>query len=458
MTIRLFDSLTNTKVDVKDLLEGKDVKIYGCGVTVYDHCHIGHGRVFVFYDSLVRALNKFGYNVLAARNITDIDDKIIQKAINSQRSYDEITTLYTQSMRDDVKSLNCHDVSFEPKATECIESMIQMIQKLIDKNHAYVTDDGEVLFSIQTFSSYGQLSGQKLDELNHGSRIKTDTKKKEKGDFTLWKPSKKNEPFWDSPWGRGRPGWHIECSAMIDKIFKSSIDIHLGGADLKFPHHENEIAQSQCCFDRPLSKLWMHIGFVQVKEEKMSKSLGNFVTLKDLLSTYCSNTVRLFYLMTHYRQPLAYSEQVIKTASHTYESIKRSLIFLKDIPFEKRVEVLKKPSRLSLEQYLFDDLNYPELLSQIFVQLKIMRDLPEQQKIDLGIEIQDFIEKVMGLTFNYDVSEIDIPDKVRELAEKRWELKSKKDWSGADRLRRMLNDLGWKVLDKSDNYQLKKDK
>lgn len=456
MTIKLFDSLKNTKVAIEDLFDKDDVKVYGCGVTVYDHCHIGHGRVFVFYDSLVRALTQFGYKVRAARNITDIDDKIIKKALEADQSCEEITSLYTQSMHDDIKALNCHEVAFEPKATDCINDMIEMIKSLIDKQHAYATDKGEVLFSISSFSDYGSLSGQKLDELNHGARVESDTKKKDKGDFTLWKPSKNDEPSWSSPWGKGRPGWHIECSAMIDKLFKSSIDIHLGGADLKFPHHENEIAQSECCFNRPLSKLWMHIGFVQVKEEKMSKSLGNFVTLKDLLGRYCSNTVRLFYLMTHYRQPLAFTDQVIKTAYNTYESLKKSLSFLKDTSPEVKEQVLNRPSTLNLEQHLYDDLNYPELLTQIFAHLKILRTLPGDEKISLGIEIQDFMENVMGLTFNYDEVDLDMPLKVQELAESRWNFKLKKEWSEADRCRKAIDDMGWQVLDKTDGFELKK--
>ena len=309
----LFDSMSAKKTLFVPITENK-VTLYACGMTVYDDCHLGHARVLVFFDAFTRILKAHGYEVTYARNVTDIDDKIIKKANDQGCSWQEIAEQFTQSMLDDEYSLGVARPSYMPKATEYVAEMIQMIQTLMDKGYAY-TQEGDVYFAVQKHPHYGALSKRQLEALNAGTRIEVDARKAHEHDFVLWKAAKEGEPFWPSPWGHGRPGWHIECSAMIQACLGGGIDIHGGGVDLKFPHHENEIAQSECAHDHVLAKHWMHVGHVQINDEKMSKSLGNFITIKQMLHDFNADAIRLFLLKTHYRKPLSYTQERLNEAS-----------------------------------------------------------------------------------------------------------------------------------------------
>ncbi|NBV28361.1 cysteine--tRNA ligase, partial [bacterium] len=354
MQLKLYNALTRDLNLLVPQKEDKRISLYCCGVTVYDHCHLGHGRsVFVIYDVLVRLLREQGYDVLAVRNITDLDDKIIHKAHSQQTSCDLITQQYIQSMRIVMEQLHCQHPDQEPLATESIDTIINMIQTLIQQGHAYVVD-GEVFFEISTFSEYGKLSGQKLEELVHGARVAESTEKRHAGDFTLWKPSKDKEPFWESPWGNGRPGWHIECSVMSEKYLGKEFDLHCGGLDLIFPHHENEIAQSICANDSSIfAKYWMHNGYVTVDGKKMSKSDGNFVTINNLKNNFNGQIVRLSILGTHYRQPLDWNLKILETNKKILENW-----YSLYSPNEDEIND-------ELFNILLDDLNTPKFITNI---------------------------------------------------------------------------------------------
>ena len=305
--LKIYNSITRQKQEFKPINPGK-VGMYVCGVTVYDLCHIGHGRTFVSFDMIVRYLRYAGYEVNFQRNITDIDDKIIKRANENQEDCNTLTDRLIGEMHKDFDALNMKRPDFEPRATLHIAEIIDMVERLLARGHAYIAADGDVLFSVASFPEYGRLSGQNLEQLQAGARVEVDDNKQNPMDFVLWKMSKPGEPTWESPWGPGRPGWHIECSAMNSKHLGLHFDIHGGGSDLQFPHHENEIAQSCCAHDTPYVNYWMHTGMVMIDREKMSKSLGNFFTIRDVLSHYDAETVRYFLLSCHYRSQINYSE------------------------------------------------------------------------------------------------------------------------------------------------------
>jgi len=303
--------LYNTEKRQKEIfkpIKDNQVGLYVCGVTVYDYCHVGHARVMVVFDTLVRHLRQLGYDVTYVRNITDIDDKIIKRAIENQQSIQTLTQRFIAAMHEDEKSLNVLRPDIEPKATDYMPQIEQMIAKLVEKGFAYVAENGDVYFHVKADEDYGRLSGKTLDDLASGARVEINTAKQDPLDFVLWKASKVNEPAWASPWGEGRPGWHIECSAMSTQCLGNHFDIHGGGMDLSFPHHENEIAQSECATGETYVNLWMHCGFVRIDDEKMSKSLGNFFTIREVLKQYHPEVIRYFLLASHYRSPVNYSE------------------------------------------------------------------------------------------------------------------------------------------------------
>ncbi len=311
--LRIHNSLTGNKEDFVPLRAGK-VGMYVCGMTVYDYCHIGHARMLVAFDMVARYLRSLGYRLTYVRNITDIDDKIIRRAAEKEEPIDALTARFIDAMNEDCAALNMIRPDHEPRATQFLPAMIEMIEKLIAKGHAYVVDDGDVMYSVTSFPDYGKLSGKKLKDLRAGARVEVDESKRDPLDFVLWKAAKPGEPAWDSPWGPGRPGWHIECSAMSTKILGTHFDIHGGGVDLKFPHHENEIAQASAALDTPFVKLWMHNGFVRIDEQKMSKSLGNFFTVRNVLKLHDPEVVRYFLLSSHYRGPINYSDENLQQA------------------------------------------------------------------------------------------------------------------------------------------------
>ena len=445
--IKIFNTLTSKKENFKPITE-KHVKMYVCGMTVYDDCHVGHARVLIVFDLIYRWFLNSGYDVTYVRNITDIDDKIIKKSNDEGCHFKELTARYIESMQEDSKVLNIIPPTFQPKATEAISSMIKMISILVEKSFAYVGKNGDVFFEISKFNNYGKLSKKNIDDLDAGSRVKVDDNKKSFGDFVLWKLSKDDEPYWDSPWGKGRPGWHIECSAMSSDILGSSFDIHGGGQDLIFPHHENEIAQSESCHDHKMANYWIHNGFVNVDDEKMSKSLGNFFTLKNVLKNYSGEIIRFFVYKSHYRSPLNYSDQNLNDAKAAVEKIYLALRPYKCIQVDLD---WSKPSLNNIKDALDDDFNSPKAISIIF---ELISELNKSSNENLANEIYSVL-KVIGLMaipqeeFFIKSSKID-QDHIEKLVEKRMQAKKQKDYQKADELRNEIDSLGVILEDTPD--------
>ena len=329
MALRVYNTMTKKKEEFVPLQKGK-IGMYACGVTVYDLCHIGHARSAVVFDVIYRYLQYKGYEVTYVRNFTDVDDKIIKRAQEEGVSTDEIASRYIAEFYADMGALGLKEPTIEPKATEHIDAMIELVQRLIKKDHAYEVE-GDVYFAVESFSEYGKLSKRTLEEMQAGARVEVDEKKRNPLDFALWKATKQGEPSWESPWGKGRPGWHIECSAMSQKYLGDTLDIHGGGKDLIFPHHENEIAQAEGATGNPFVRYWLHNGFVNIDKEKMSKSLGNFLTIKEILKEYHPEVVRLFLLSRHYRSPVDYSTQGIEEAHRNLERFYQTLAGIDEV-------------------------------------------------------------------------------------------------------------------------------
>jgi cysteinyl-tRNA synthetase len=367
--LKIYNTLVRTKQEFVPLTPG-EVRMYVCGMTVYDYCHLGHARVLVVFDSVVRWLQTLGYKVIYVRNITDIDDKIIQRASENHESIEVLTSRYIQAMEEDAAALGVTKPSFEPRATECIESMIVMIGTLLSKGLAYVADNGDVFYAVHHFPGYGKLSGKSLDDLRAGERVEIDTNKRDPLDFVLWKAAKPGEPSWESPWSRGRPGWHIECSAMSGHYLGEQFDIHGGGQDLQFPHHENEIAQSEGVHDHPHPHVnyWMHNGFVRVDNEKMSKSLGNFFTVREVLTRYQPEVVRFFILRAHYRSPLNYSDAHLNDAKNALERLYTALKNYETLQDREKITIDWKNDTYARRfmTAMNDDFNTPEAIAVLF--------------------------------------------------------------------------------------------
>src|ERR1700722_19146330 len=323
--LKIHNSLTGEKEEFRPLL-ANEVRMYVCGMTNYDYIHVGHARMLTVFDLIQRYLRSLGYQVTYVRNVTDIDDKIIERAAANGENWAELARRFTVAMHEDCATLGLQSPDLEPRATEFIAPIIAMIETLIAKGFAYAADNGDVMYSVRKFPNYGQLSGKKIDDLRAGSRVQVEEAKRDPLDFVLWKHAKPGEPSWPSPWGEGRPGWHIECSAMSTSLLGNYFDLHGGGEDLKFPHHENEIAQSCAACDAPFVRTWMHNGFVRVNDEKMSKSLGNFFTVREVLKTLRDPEVlRFFLLSSHYRGPINYSEAQLTQADETLLGLYRAL-------------------------------------------------------------------------------------------------------------------------------------
>jgi len=358
--LKIYNTLTRQKETFKPRSEGK-VGMYVCGMTVYDYCHIGHARVMVVFDTVARYFRHLGYDLTYVRNITDIDDKIIQRANDNGEDFNQLTARFIDAMHEDESALAVLPPDIEPRATQSIESIVAMIETLLAKGYAYVGGNGDVFYAVEKFSNYGSLSGKKLEDLQAGERVDVDAAKQNPFDFVLWKMAKANEPSWPSAWGEGRPGWHIECSAMSTCCLGNHFDIHGGGMDLQFPHHENEIAQSEGATGEKFVNLWMHNGFVRVNEEKMSKSLGNFFTVREVLKQYRPEIIRFFILSSHYRSPLNYSDEQLNEASTALNRLYTALrgIVVPDLPV-----LADYQSRF--EQAMDDDFNTPVAVSVLF--------------------------------------------------------------------------------------------
>ncbi len=361
--LKIYNSLNREKQEFIPLTPGK-VKIYVCGMTVYDYCHLGHARVLVVFDTVVRWLEACGYEVIYVRNITDVDDKIIQRAIENNESIEVLTDRFIQAMDEDAAALGVVKPTHEPRATRYVESMIHMISVLIEKSLAYPASNGDVYYAVHHFEGYGKLSGKSLEDLRAGERVEVDQHKNDPLDFVLWKAAKLGEPYWESPWGKGRPGWHIECSAMCEQLLGEHFDIHGGGQDLQFPHHENEIAQSEGAHNHPFVNYWMHNGFVRVDSEKMSKSLGNFFTVREILEQYQPEVVRFFILRAQYRSPLNYSDAHLQDAK---ASLDRLYISLKEIGEVETSEInWEDVHAKTFMAAMNDDYNTPEAIAVLF--------------------------------------------------------------------------------------------
>ena len=322
--LAIYDSLTGQKRQFQPLVAGQ-VGMYVCGMTVYDYCHIGHARVMVAFDMAVRWMRTLGYQVNYVRNITDIDDKIIARASENNEDISSLTGRFIDAMHEDAAALGCERPNAEPRATDHIDDMQSMIQNLVDNEYAYSANNGDVYYAVDSFADYGKLSKRNLDEMQAGSRVDVDNDKRNPFDFVLWKAAKPNEPHWASPWGKGRPGWHIECSAMSTKCLGHTFDIHGGGHDLQFPHHENEIAQSEASTGCEYARNWMHVGFINVDGEKMSKSLGNFFTIRDVMQKYLPETIRFFLLSSHYRSQVNFSDAALTEAHNSLSRLYHAL-------------------------------------------------------------------------------------------------------------------------------------
>ncbi|MGQ7846265.1 cysteine--tRNA ligase [Granulosicoccus sp. 3-233] len=366
--LQIHNTLNRRKEPFEPLKAGH-VGLYVCGVTVYDECHVGHGRVMIVYDVLYRHLQAKGYTVNYVRNITDVDDKIIKRAAENGVSPTELSQRYIDEMHADERALNVLPPTHEPRATESIKSMVRIIGQLIDSGHAYAAENGDVFYSVKSFAEYGKLSGRKIDELRAGERVAVDEYKRDPLDFVLWKASKPDEPSWESPWGDGRPGWHIECSAMSMDLLGEEFDIHGGGSDLQFPHHENEIAQSEALTGGRFARYWMHNGLVRIDEEKMSKSLNNFLTIRDVLAQYSGEEIRTFIIGSHYRSPLNYTSEALLAAR---TALRRFYTALRGRPVSR--DALKDAATVDsslleadyVERFgaaMDDDLNTPEALA-----------------------------------------------------------------------------------------------
>ncbi len=448
--MKIFNTLTRQKEDLKTVEEGK-VKIYACGPTVYNFIHIGNARPLCVFDVLRRFLEYTGYDVRFVQNFTDIDDKIIKRANEENSTYKEISEKYIEEFWKDVKGMNICEATVHPKATENIDEIINIVSTLIDKGYAYAVD-GDVYFSPKKFSEYGKLSHQPLEDLEAGARIMVGEVKKEPMDFALWKSAKPGEPYWESPWGHGRPGWHIECSAMVRRYLGETIDIHCGGQDLIFPHHENEIAQSECCNGAPFANYWMHNGYINVDNVKMSKSLGNFFTVRDVAEKYGYEPIRYLMISSHYRSPINYSTDIIEQCKASLvrlytcrDNLDFALKNAADGDLSAEVTAMLEKRKEQFITAMSDDLNTADAIAAVFelvrdINTNVITDSPVKGNCEAAAKLFDELCGVLGLV--YERKEENLDDAVEALIAKRTEARKTKNWAEADRIRDELKAMG----------------
>ncbi|OUL59501.1 cysteine--tRNA ligase [Pseudoalteromonas ulvae] len=442
--LQIYNTLTRQKEQFKPMVDGK-VSMYVCGITIYDYCHVGHGRTYVSFDVMNRYFRHLGYDVTYVRNITDVDDKIIKRANENNEQINELTVRMTKAMHEDFDALNILPVEIEPTVTGHMPEIIAMVERLIEKGHAYVAGNGDVLFDVSTFEQYGALSQQDLSMLQAGARVEVDTGKDDPLDFVLWKKAKPEEPSWSSPWGEGRPGWHIECSAMSSKHLGDHFDIHGGGSDLQFPHHENEIAQSCCASGKQYVNTWIHTGMVQVNKEKMSKSLNNFFTVREVLKKYDRETVRFFLINGHYRSQLNYSQENLDQARSSLERIYTSLRGVTPVA----VDLASNEYVAKFRQAMNDDFNTPEALPVIFElakEINRIKDVETQKAGQLAFVLKA-IADVLGIaqqepeSFLQGEQDDDEVAIIEALIAQRNQARADKNWPLADEARDKLNAL-----------------
>ena len=447
--LQIYNTLTRKKEVFTPIHPGK-VGLYVCGCTVYDLCHIGHARTYISFDNIARYLRFSGYDVNYIRNITDVEDKIINRAIENNETTEQLTERTIAAMHEDFDALNMARPDLEPRVTTHMPEIIEMIETLVAKKHAYIAGDnekGDVLFDVSSYADYGKLSGQNLEQLQSGSRVEVDETKRNPMDFVLWKSAKPEEPSWDSPWGAGRPGWHIECSAMNAKVLGNHFDIHGGGSDLQFPHHENEVAQSCCALDTPYVNYWMHTGMVQVDQEKMSKSLGNFFTIREVLANYDAETTRFFLTTGQYRSQLNYSTDNLEQAR---ASVERIYTALRDVPVADDFTLDK--SNVFVQNFckaMDDDFNTPEALAVLF-ELSKELNVAKQNNADNAVELASLLKglgDLLGLlqldpaSFLQGGSDNDEVAEIEALIKQRNDARANKDWALADDARDKLKAL-----------------
>jgi len=451
--LKIYNTYTNKKEQFKPI-EPKKVRMYVCGMTVYDLCHLGHARVLVVFDMVTRYFKSQEYDVTYVRNVTDIDDKIIARANENGEDFNDLTNRFIKAMHEDSKALGVLPPDEEPRATSSMDDIIKMIVTLIEKGYAYAASNGDVYYDVSKFETYGKLSGKIIEDLRAGERVAVDENKDDPIDFVLWKAAKPNEPFWDSPWGKGRPGWHIECSAMSKCCLGNTFDIHGGGQDLQFPHHENEIAQSEAANGEKFVNLWMHNGFVRIDDEKMSKSLGNFFTIREILEKYRAEDIRYFILASHYRSPLNYADTMLDSAG---AALSRLYTALRDIEITEMNDDSNEYVQ-RFEAAMNEDFNTAEAMPVLFDlanQINKLKNSDAVKASALAATLK-FLGNILGLLQddpeNYlksgGSSDGLADDAIDTLIQQRTQAKADKNWGEADRIRDELKTQGVELEDK----------
>jgi len=462
--VRVYNTMTKQKEEFKPLRED-EVRMYVCGPTVYDYTHLGHARTYIAFDVIRRYLEHKGYSVLMVMNFTDIDDKIIRRANETGEDPKELAEKFLKYFLEDMKALKVKSADIYPRVTEHIQDIIEFVEKLEEKGYAYGSNDG-VYFEVRKYEKYGKLSKVNLEDLRKGARVEPGEGKKNPEDFALWKKAKPGEPKWESPWGEGRPGWHIECSTMSTKYLGESFDIHGGGNDLIFPHHENEIAQTEACTGKEWVKYWLHTGFVMVSGEKMSKSLGNFVTIRELLQRYSPEVIRFFVLQKHYRSPLDYTEEGIQHAKNNLERLYNTIENIRiamekaEIPFKWEKEEFKlyetiRDAKKKLYEAMDDDFNTAEAMKPIFevanaVNAYLTRvEKPKESVLRKALEFFRIISEIFGIFEEYfkETKETKEEELIDLLIEVRSALRKQKNFELADKIRAQLRELGIQLED-----------
>ncbi|WP_454969665.1 cysteine--tRNA ligase [Eubacterium sp.] len=454
--MKIFNTMSRRKEEFVPV-DPNEVKIYACGPTVYNFIHIGNARPLCVFDVLRRYLEYRGYNVKFVQNFTDVDDKIIKRANEENSTFEEISEKYIKEFWTDAHGLNFKDATVHPKATENIDEIINIIKTLEEKGYAYAVD-GDVYYRTLKFKDYGKLSHQPIDDLQSGARIAVGDKKEDPLDFALWKAAKEGEPYWDSPWGKGRPGWHIECSAMNRRFLGKTIDIHCGGQDLIFPHHENEIAQSEAANGCMFSKYWMHNGYINVDNVKMSKSLGNFKTVREIAEAYGYEVIRYFLISSHYRSPINYNLEIIEQCKSALERLyncRESLDFAiknakTDIADDEEIISLIDSRKEQFINSMDDDLNTADGIAAVFdlvsdINTKIINKDVSKNVCQKAADMFDELTGVLGLVYNRKSN--DINDDIEKLIEERQQARANKDWATADRIRDELKAQGITLKD-----------
>lgn len=458
--LKIYNTLSRQKEEFKPLHQGK-VNMYVCGMTVYDYCHLGHARVLVAFDVIVRYLRASGYDVNYVRNITDIDDKILNRANENGEPYTVLTERFINAMHEDEKRLGVLSPNQEPCATAHIDNIIAMIKTLEEKGFAYAASNGDVYYAVEKFPAYGELARKNLDDLQAGARVDIEEAKRDPRDFALWKAAKEGEVFWDSPWGKGRPGWHIECSAMSTCCLGNTFDIHGGGPDLPFPHHENEIAQSEAATGQKYVNYWMHAGAVRVDNEKMSKSLGNFFTIREILDKYHAEIVRFFLISSHYRSPINYSEDNLKEAKSGLERFYKCLVGHESIPASSLAELQETAVYKAFAEDMDDDFNVREGIAVMYA---LVRDINNGESVQNNIAmlkafgnllgfLQEDPEKFLQSGSKEDLGAEAIEQKIAD----RVAAKLAKDYALADKIRQDLLAQGVVLEDSRDGTRWRRE-